>query len=423
MRRTALLLGAALVAVSCGRAPAPTRPVPARPGEAVTAGSSIRVGIVVDRDSAVVGATGDFRIEDADGMPIFGGEAGRPWTVRPGEGGRLNLVTAAGDARTVTAPAVVRTQDASAFVTIGARRYRGEAVLLRGTAGVTVVNRVGIEGYLRSVVALELGFRAPSDQEAVKAQAVAARTYALRFLGRREALGFDVFPTDADQVYGGVDSEFPEVTAAVEATTGVILTYEGRPIQALFHSTCGWSTEAADQVFQNRERVPYLQAVSDRSGNGPDDYFCRLSPKFRWRESWDAEQLTAVLAQTLPAVFGSRMPAELGRVTAVAVGRTTPTGRVAELVVTTSAGTFTVPNGRVREVLRPAAGGQLLSSMFQLYPEEHDGRLVRLVAGGAGYGHGVGMCQFGAVGRARAGRDYRAILATYYVGTSLERAY
>ncbi len=425
MRARALLAASLAAAVSCGRPPAPSRPArgAARPLPGVTAATTIRVGIVVDRDSAVVGATGDFRAEGADGVPVFGGEAGRPWTVRAADAGRITLTGVSGDTRTIAAPVVIVPNDASAFVTIGGRRYRGEAVVLRGTAGVTVVNRVVVEAYLRSVVALELGFRAASDHEAVKAQAVAARTYAVRFLGRREALGFDVFPTDADQVYGGVGSEFPEVTAAVDATAGEILAHEGRPIQALFHSTCGWSTEAAEQVFQNRERVPYLQSVSDRSGEGPDDYYCRLSPRFRWQESWDAEQLMAVLGRTLPAVLGSRAPRELGTITAVQAGRTTPTGRVAELVVTTTSGTWTVPNGRIRETLRTAAGGQLNSNLFQLHGTEQGGRLVRLVAAGAGYGHGVGMCQFGAVGRARAGQDYRTILATYYQGTTLERAY
>jgi stage II sporulation protein D len=425
VKRHVALAAALMTALSCGRPPAPASTTPAvrTPLPGLTDGTTIRVGIVVDRDSALVGATGDFRIEDASGVPVFGGEAGRPWTVRPADEGRVTLTTAAGDARTLAAPVVVVPADASALVTIGGRRYRGEAVVLRGTAGVTVINRVVLEAYLRSVVALELGFRAAGDREAVKAQAVAARTYAARYRGRREALGFDVFPTDADQAYAGVDSELPEVNEAVDATVGEILVYGGRPIQALFHSTCGWSTEAAEQVFQNRESVPYLQAVSDRSGNGPDDYYCRLSPKFRWRESWDADQLMAALTQTLPAVLGARMPPDLGRITAIEATRTTPTGRVAELTVTTTTGTWTVPGGRVREVLRPASGGQLLSTLFQLYPEAQDGRLVRLTAAGAGFGHGVGMCQFGAVGRSRAGQDYRSILATYYQGTTLERAY
>jgi stage II sporulation protein D len=250
---------------------------------------------------------------------------------------------------------------------------------------------------------------------------VAARTYAARFRGRREALGFDVFPTDADQVYTGIDSEKPEVTEAVRRTAGEILTYRGEPIQALFHSTCGWSTEAADQVFQNDAAVPYLRAVSDRFGGGPRDYYCAMSPRFRWREEWDAAALTALMAQTLPAVAGTRA-ATYGRVTNIEVSRTTPTGRVAELVVTTTDGRFVVPRGRLREVLR-GASGQLPSSMFQVHVERRSGDLVRVVAAGAGYGHGVGMCQFGAVGRSRAGHGYRQILATYYHDTRLERMY
>jgi stage II sporulation protein D len=297
--------------------------------------------------------------------------------------------------------------------------------------GVTVVNRVPLELYLQSVVALELGFRAPADREAVMAQAVAARTYAVRYRGRREALGFDVFATDADQVYGGVPAEFPEVTDAVQRTAGQILTWDGQPIQALFHSTCGYATEAAEEVFQNREPVPYLRQVSDRFGDGDRDFYCAISPKFRWREEWDPDALSAILARTLPAAGRgangaggpSPAPADVGRVTDLRVGRTTPGGRVAELVVTTTTGTWMVNHGRVRDVLRPAADRQLLSTLFQLYLQKDGDRLVKVVAAGAGYGHGVGMCQFGAVGRARAGQDYRRILATYYHGTTLERIY
>jgi stage II sporulation protein D len=320
----------------------------------------------------------------------------------------------------VAAPVTVRTERADDYVTIDGRRYRGEAVVQRGSTGITVVDRVQLELYLPSVVSQELGFRAPSDREAVMAQAVAARTYAMRFRGRRTALGFDVFPTDADQVYGGVDAELPEITDATRRTAGWIVTYRGEPIQALFHSTCGWSTEAANQVFQNREEVPYLRAVSDRFGGGRTDYYCAISPKFRWREEWDGAAINAVLSQTLAQSNGG---ANLGRVTDLRVSKTTPTGRVAELVVTTTGGDIVVPLARVREVLRPAPDRQLLSTLFQLQVERQGGELVRVVAAGAGYGHGVGMCQFGAVGRARAGWDFRRILAAYYPGTKVERIY
>ena len=409
------------VAVACGGRPAPPA-VPMAALPPIQAATLIRVGVAVDRDSVLVGATQDFSVLTGDSAAIGTGSAGAPWTARPGGVGRLILRDWQGVERDVASGVIVRPVT-DGYVTIGSRRYRGEAWIIRGTAGVTVINRVTIEDYLMSVVALELGFRAPSDREAVKAQAVAARTYVARYRGRREALGFDVYATDADQVYTGIDSEFPEVADAVRATTGEILTYGGRPIQALFHSTCGWSTESIEQVWLNSAPVPYLQAVSDRSGDGPDDYYCRISPRFRWREEWTGDALASMLARTLPAAVGTPIP-DLGRLTDVRVGRTSPTGRAVELVVSSTTGTWSVPSYRIREVLRTSAGSQLLSTLFQLYVERQgDGAVSKLVAAGAGYGHGVGMCQFGAVGRARAGQDYRTILATYYQGTTLERAY
>lgn len=416
----------ALAAYSC----TPRTAVPRSPGAAVPRLSGepwVRVGIVVDRDSATVSATSQFRVLTAGGEIIAVVDSGRAWTVTPGETGELRLLRPDRPAPvTVSGGAIVRPERSGGAVVIAGRAYRGEARIARGTGGITVVNVVPMEQYLLSVVALELGFTGPRDRQAVMAQAVAARTYAMRFQGRREALGFDVFATDADQVYTGIESEKDEVSDAVRRTSGEILTWRGEPIQALFHSTCGWSTEAAPQVFHNDADTPYLRAVSDRFGRGERDYYCAISPRFRWREEWDAATLSALVAQTLPAAAGRNggaRAATLGRVTDVRVSRTTPTGRVAELTITTTDGRFTVPQGRVREVLRPGSGGQLNSTLLQLHQERRGDELVKVVAAGAGYGHGVGMCQFGAVGRARHGFSYRRILATYYHDTSLESIY
>ncbi len=444
MKRTALAAGAGLAALATAAgchhrraeaprpAPAapPTQPGPSQPAvrqpiaiAPVQGEPVVRVGLAVDRDSALVSATGQYRVVDQAGGTLAVLDSGAVATVRPAErvGTVLLYRQGRGEPLALEGPVFAVTERPGDLVVVSGRRYRGDLIIQRGTAGVTVVNRAPLEAYLLSVVALELGFRNPTDREAVKAQAVAARTFAIRYRGRREALGFDIFPTDADQVYGGVESELPEVAEAVQATTGEILTWQGQPIQALFHSTCGWSTEAADQVFQNREPVPYLRAVSDRFGEGDRDFYCAMSPKFRWREEWDADGLTAILSRTLPTILANA-PA-IGRVTDIRAGRTTPTGRVAELIVTTTTGSFTVGPGRVRDALRPAADRQLQSSLFQLHVEKPDGRLTRVVAAGAGFGHGVGMCQFGAVGRSRAGQSYRQILATYYHGTTLERTY
>jgi len=407
--------GAALV-VAGGCAPR-TGPAPLRQAPLV------RVGIVVDRPAGRVSATGQFRVLNAGGDIIAVVDAGVVWRVEPAENGRVRLVRPDREEPVVAAgPVTIQPERESDFVTVDGKRYRGELLLQRGSAGVTVVNRVPLEWYVRSVTATELGFRAPGDRQAVMAQAVAARTYAVRYRGRREALGFDLFPTDADQVYLGVDAEKPEVDEAVRLTAGLVLTFGGEPIEALFHSTCGHSTEAAAEVFRNEGGTPYLRAVSDRSGRGGNDYYCSISPRYRWREEWDGAALNATLAQTLPAVVGAAAN-NLGRVTAVRVTKTTPTGRVRELVVETTGGSFTVPGWRSREVLRPAADRQLYSSMFQLHEERQGSDLVRLVAAGAGAGHGVGMCQWGAVGRSRAGHSFDRILAAYYPGTKLQRVF
>ena len=407
--------------------------LPVQPGGTpvpLSAQPLVRVGVVVDRDSAIVSAVGQFRLLDANGGAIAIADPRQSWTVRAGDAGRLLLQKEGRpEVLDLSAPVVIEPEREGDDVLIAGRRYHGDLVLVRGSAGVTVVSRLALELYLQSVVALELGFRAPGDGEAVMAQAVAARTYGVRNRARREALGFDVFATDADQAYSGTESESPEVTDAVLRTAGQILTWHGQPIQALFHSTCGYSTESAEEVFQSRDPVPYLRATSDRFGDGERDFYCSISPRFRWREEWDADGLSTILARTLPLLGRSASSSsgtggigDIGRVTDISIARTSSTGRAVELSITTTNGRYTATRS-LRDVLKALPDRQLLSTLFQLHVEKAGDRLMKVVASGAGYGHGVGMCQFGAVGRARAGQDYRQILATYYQETTLERIY
>jgi len=415
VRRRALAVAAALLATGCPR-PSPFGPVQGMP--------VVRVGIVVDQASGEFSATGQYRVLGADGAIVAVVDAGTTWRVEPGDDpGSLRFTRPdRPEPLQLAAPVTVHPDQPTDLVVIGGRRYRGEATVARGSTGITIVNRVPLEWYVASVTTAELGMRAPEVRQAVMAQTVATRTFVLHFRGRREALGFDVYPTVADQVYPGADAEKPEVTAATRDTYGQVLLWNGQPIEAVYHSACGWSTEAADQVFRNGPALPYLRAVSDRFGPGPRDYYCSAAPSFRWNETWDGAALNAVLARTLPAALGAAA-AGLGRVTDLSITKTTPTGRVAELVVTTTSGTYTVASYQVRDVLRPAPDRQLSSTLFQLHVEKEGGEVTKVVAAGAGAGHGVGMCQWGAVGRARAGQGYAQILATYYPGTRLERLY
>jgi stage II sporulation protein D len=306
------------------------------------------------------------------------------------------------------------------FVVANGRRYRGRLQVTSSRGGVTVVNRLNVEGYVAGVVGPEIGARRPDELNAVLAQAIVSRTFALKNRGRWEAFGFDAYADTRDQVYLGVSVETPQAWDAVRRTAGQVITYDGQVIDAFFHSTCGFSTAGVEEAFATAQTRPYLRPVSDESTSG--HYYCDISPRFRWREEWDGSQLRAILSRTLPSVTplsGDGMQ----RITDISVTRQTRSGRVGELRIVFERGDIRIPGPDVRSVLRPEADRWLQSSAFQLTVSKANGEVTKLVAAGAGSGHGVGMCQWGAIGRARAGQSYEKILTTYYSGTKIEKIY
>jgi stage II sporulation protein D len=312
--------------------------------------------------------------------------------------------------------------DPNAPVHVNGRPYRGTIVALRDRTGVTVVDRLPMESYLVGVVSAEMGRRGPADQEALRAQAIVSRTFALRNMGRWRTQGFDLYATVADQVYGGATTETPEGRAAVDATRGRVLTYGGAPIDAFFYSTCGGRTADGTEVFRGADR-PYLRSVSDAADDGTP--YCSLSPRFRWREEWTGEALRATLQRTLPTLptGSTTAEADVSIIRDVRVSYRTRSGRVGQLTVGLRRGDVLVDEPRVRQVLRPVSGDILRSNTFTLTVTRNGGHVTRLVADGAGAGHGVGFCQWGAVGRSRAGQEHQRILAAYYPGAVLERLY
>jgi stage II sporulation protein D len=288
---------------------------------------------------------------------------------------------------------------------------------------VTAINIVDLEAYLLGVVPLEIGGGRPAAElEAVKAQAVAARTYAVRHLGSRQTLGFDFYATVADQVYGGLSKEDPTASRAVRETAGEIVTYQGAPILAYYHSTCGGHTAAIEEVWQ-RAPVPYLKSVSDEVSGAKGRYYCESSNRFRWDVSWSGTELRETLARTLAARGGGSAAARIGRVERVEVRGWSRSRRAESLVVNTDAGRFEVPGDSIRWVLEAQPGRPLNSTLFVLDADAGSGEVRALRAQGGGWGHGIGMCQVGALGRARAGQSYRQILTTYYQQTQITRLY
>lgn len=415
MRRVALAL-AGLAAILAACAPAGPPPVVRTrlPDEEPT----VRVGVAVNTTEIEVSAPSRFEIGEPGRSPAVKAAAGERWLFTADDDGRL-VARGAGGRRIgpFQGPVRVRVQNGDQPVEIGGRPYRGGAIIrAAGPGRVTAVNVLALEEYLMGVVPLEIGPRPAAEIEAVKAQAVAARTYAISHLGGRESLGFDFYATVSDQVYGGRSSEHDVTSRAVRETRGEILTYDGAPILAYYHSTCGGRTAAIDEVWRS-PRVPYLVSISDRVEGEDEVYYCEISNRFRWSERWSGQALRDVLTRTL-----GRRDRPIERIDEIRITGHTASGRAKALRIVADGETHVIePPDSIRRVLQPELGRMLNSSLFVLDRSADDAEGV--VVHGGGWGHGIGMCQMGAIGRARAGQDYRRILATYYRGTKIERLY
>jgi stage II sporulation protein D len=372
------------------------------------------VALTVGAAEAVVGAEGSA-LATADGHPVAHPGAARPLTLRARDGALA--IEGQGEAR--FGRVVVASTTPGRAVTVGGKPYRGVVEAFAGEGGVTVVNVLPLEDYVRGVVNAEMGPRPAGDRAALEAQAVVSRTYALRNRGRYGADGYDLRAGLSDQVYAGRASETDAGVAAVAATAGQVLTWSGELIAPFFHSTCGGSTAAPEEAFISVRSTPYLKPVSDRS---PGGHYCDLSPRFRWSVEWGGSELRDILGRTLPAQLGVDA-AGLTRLRDVYVRRTGGSGRAVDVRVRFEGGEVPVPGYAVRSVFSTADGRLLGSSAVRLNATRQADTVSGLRADGTGWGHGVGMCQWGAVGRARAGQDAETILRTYFPGSRIENWY
>jgi stage II sporulation protein D len=304
------------------------------------------------------------------------------------------------------------------------RHWRGRFKIFLSPRGkLTLVTRVSLEHYLLGVVPGEIGALRDSLLEAGRAQAIAARSYSLFYRGRRGAEGFDLYATVEDQVYGATEIEKPLATKCVESTNGQVVLADGAPIRANYCSTCGGITADVWEAWPTDPRA-YLVSVADRAGSGPD--WCAASPQYRWRESWSAEQLAGTITKWAPGQGVVLPAAGVGTIRDVRADARSHSGRVWRLTIETSTGTISVPAYVIRQVLRrPGPSGAILrSNLFKIgVRRDGAGNVVEVVASGAGSGHGVGLCQTGALAMARAGVRADAILSHYYAGTEIKRIY
>lgn len=298
--------------------------------------------------------------------------------------------------------------------TLGKACYPG-SILFRNTNGkLDVINSVDVEDYLRGVVPYEIGKLDSSRIEALKAQAVAARTYAYKHFNSRESVGFDVYADTKDQVYKGLESATPLTDAAVKATAGVVMTYGGEFIIAYYHSTCGGITETL--ATWNRADLPYLKSVPDRRPNGKP--WCDESSYTTWERRFADKKIVKLFkanASEAKATFSSANGADFKKIKSIKIKDKLKSGRIMTLRVETDKGHFDVLTDRTRWLFKKA--GTILPSSF--FTVKKEGR--EWVLTGTGFGHGVGMCQMGVRARAQAGQSYQEILSHYYQGITLEK--
>ena len=369
-----------------------------------------------------------------------------------------------GSSRSIAARSAIEVQsDDPRGIWLGSRRYRGRLQFLVRRGQVQVINHIGIETYLTSVVGSEMPHRWPLP--ALQAQAVAARTYALRQCGK--AGDFDVKASVSSQVYLGVESETPSTIEAVESTRSLVLVHAGRLINAVFHSSSGGATEPSGEVWRNQ--LPYLVSVADHDQHSPvhrwNKRFDDDALRDLFRETGGVKRLQVLKTSSTGRVRTARVQGPRGSLvltgrelrkrlglkstmvqfelingstesataTATATASAIATAQTAPQAATQAAppliglwqdsasgpDTSSSSSGRLASLLPPPPLPPLNPSAFnQPRPRLRVGEVV-LEARGQGFGHGVGMSQWGAHGLALQGADFRQILLHYYRGAEI----
>lgn len=304
---------------------------------------------------------------------------------------------------------IINPVDDQSVLKIDSKRYRGRILFTNSGNSINLVNQITLEDYVKGVMTKEMPLgKGLEHYEALKAFAICARTYAYTkiFEGK---VHFDILPDTRDQVYGGVDAETEYSNRVVDETRNLILTYENKPAIIFYHSTCGGFTEDALNVF-TKANVPYLKSIRDGSSAN-----CSISPRFEWTEYIPQYRIIDRLNKT------GHISGKDFIIRQINVNSRFDSGRINELEFVLSSGNkeqrVRLYGNNIRSIIRTADDSSILRSNFFDVQLSND---KTVIIKGKGNGHGVGMCQWGAIGLSRNGVDYKTILNHYYPGTEIK---
>jgi stage II sporulation protein D len=282
--------------------------------------------------------------------------------------------------------------EGKAKIYVGGRLFRGDVEIVRKDNGkLMLINYIGLDDYLYGVLYHEVSHRWP--MEVLKAQAIAARTFALYQARQNKMQPYDLRSDIYSQVYGGSTSERWSTTMAVDATKNKVLIYNGDLLPAYYHATCAGSTEDSSNLW--KIDIPPLEGVACT--------FCAQSPHLSWTKEIPLWSLEEKLREN---------GYNTGKVASVTILSRNKSGRVDKMEIRDNAGVSIVLTGKdFRQIIGP---NELRSTKFDLSI-----KYGSLMIDGRGWGHGVGMCQWGAFGMASQGKKADEILKFYYPGAEI----
>lgn len=288
------------------------------------------------------------------------------------------------------------------------KKYRGLFEFISSESSILLVNHVTMNDYLRGVLPYELP--AKNDKaffQALKAFTITARTFAITKINRHDPF-FDILPDTRDQVYGGTDRETVMDSLAIAETEGMLLYYNNAPAFVMYHGSCGGFTESSKNIFTND--FPYLTSVED--GDTPN---CSISPSFGWQEVYSGSDISKFF-------FNTKFFMEEKVISDIEILSRFPSGRVSKLRISFKTGeVIDLDHREIRPVFRNKTNNGILRSLlFNIQKDFKEDVLSKLIITGKGSGHGVGMCQWGALGLSKNGKDYREILRHYFPSTTIQ---